>query len=55
MPEPLDALAGVYADPPTVAPLWFREGKPSAVVQHEHPEAWGTFGGAPAQPAREND
>ncbi len=55
MPEPLDALAGVYADPPTVAPLWFREGRRSAVMRHERPEAWGTFGGAPARPARDND
>ena len=55
MPEPLDALVGVYADPPTTAPLWFREGKQSAVAHHERPEGWGTFGGVPAQPAREND
>jgi TPP-dependent pyruvate/acetoin dehydrogenase alpha subunit len=55
MPEPLDALIGVYADPPTVAPLWFREGKRSAVARHERAEGWGTFSGAPAQPAREND
>jgi hypothetical protein len=25
-PEPLDALVGVYADPPAERPLWFREG-----------------------------
>jgi TPP-dependent pyruvate/acetoin dehydrogenase alpha subunit len=55
MPEPLDALVGVYADPPAVAPLWFRDGKRSAVAQHERPDGWGTFSGAPAQPAREND
>jgi TPP-dependent pyruvate/acetoin dehydrogenase alpha subunit len=55
MPEPLDALVGVNADPPTVAPLWFREGKRSEVAQHERPEGWGTFSDAPAQPAREND
>jgi TPP-dependent pyruvate/acetoin dehydrogenase alpha subunit len=55
MPEPLDALVDVYADPPAIAPLWFREGKRSAVGQHERPEGWGTFSGAPAQPAREND
>jgi pyruvate dehydrogenase E1 component alpha subunit/2-oxoisovalerate dehydrogenase E1 component alpha subunit len=55
MPEPLDALVGVHADPPAIAPLWFREGKGSAVAQHERPESWGTFSGVPAQPAREND
>ena len=55
MPEPLDALVGVYADPPTMPPLWFREGKGSAVGQHERAEGWGTFSGAPAHPAREND
>jgi hypothetical protein len=45
-------------------PLWFREGKRSAVDAHERPEGWGTFrqepqggafSGVPAQPAREND
>jgi TPP-dependent pyruvate/acetoin dehydrogenase alpha subunit len=55
MPDPLDALVGVYADPPTTAPLWFRGGKQSAVAEHERPDGWGTFGGTPAQPAREND
>jgi hypothetical protein len=55
MPEALDALVGVYADPETVEPLWFREGKRSAVAHHERAEGWGTFSGAPAQPAREND
>ena len=55
MPEALDALVGVYADPSTTAPLWFREGKSSAVAHHERGEGWGTFSGAAAQPAREND
>jgi TPP-dependent pyruvate/acetoin dehydrogenase alpha subunit len=55
MPEPVDALVGVYADPPTVAPLWFREGKRTGVAQHERPEGWGTFSDVPAQPARETD
>jgi TPP-dependent pyruvate/acetoin dehydrogenase alpha subunit len=54
-PDPLDALVGVYADPPVVAPLWFREAKRSAVAEHERPEGWGTFSDALAQPAREND
>jgi pyruvate dehydrogenase E1 component alpha subunit/2-oxoisovalerate dehydrogenase E1 component alpha subunit len=54
MPEPLDALVGVYAEPPVTAPLWFRQGTSSAVERHERAEGWGTFSGA-AQPAREND
>jgi TPP-dependent pyruvate/acetoin dehydrogenase alpha subunit len=55
MPEPLDALVGVYADPPAIAPLWFREGTRSAVAQHERPEGWGTFSADAAQPARGDD
>ena len=42
MPEPTDALVGVYAEPPVVAPLWFREGIKSAVEVHERPASWGT-------------
>jgi TPP-dependent pyruvate/acetoin dehydrogenase alpha subunit len=42
MPEPTDALVGIYAGPPTVAPLWFREGIKSAVDVHERPSSWGT-------------
>jgi TPP-dependent pyruvate/acetoin dehydrogenase alpha subunit len=42
MPDPTDALVGLYADPPTVAPLWFREGIKSAVEVHERPSSWGT-------------
>jgi pyruvate dehydrogenase E1 component alpha subunit/2-oxoisovalerate dehydrogenase E1 component alpha subunit len=45
MPEPTDALIGVYADPPTVEPLWFREGVRSAVEKHERPSSWGTHDG----------
>jgi len=41
-PEPLDALEGIYADPPRERPHWYREG--SAVVKsHERPEGWGTW------------
>jgi TPP-dependent pyruvate/acetoin dehydrogenase alpha subunit len=43
MPEPTDALVGVYADPPEVEPLWFRTGVASAVDAHERPEGWGTW------------
>jgi TPP-dependent pyruvate/acetoin dehydrogenase alpha subunit len=41
-PEALDALEGVYADPPREKPLWYREG--GAVVQsHERAEGWGAY------------
>jgi len=42
-PEPMDALVGVLADPPSVAPLWYREGVASAVEGSERPASWGTF------------
>jgi TPP-dependent pyruvate/acetoin dehydrogenase alpha subunit len=42
MPEPTDALVGIYAEPPTLEPLWFREGIKSAVEVHERPASWGT-------------
>jgi TPP-dependent pyruvate/acetoin dehydrogenase alpha subunit len=42
MPDPTDALVGVYAEPPVVEPLWFREGVKSAVEVHERPASWGT-------------
>ena len=41
-PEPLDALVGVYADPPSAQPLWFRAGAERAVDVNERPEGWGT-------------
>jgi hypothetical protein len=43
LPQALDALVGVYADPPSAQPLWFREGSAGAVDVHERPEGWGTF------------
>jgi len=43
VPEPLDALIGIYADPPQEKPLWFREGKRAAVEENERPEGWGTY------------
>jgi TPP-dependent pyruvate/acetoin dehydrogenase alpha subunit len=55
MPEPLDALVGVYADPPLTRSLWFRQGKRSAVGEHERPEGWGTFSEEAARAVREND
>lgn len=45
MPEPRDALIGVYADPPAVAPLWYREGVDAAVERNERPAGWGTYNG----------
>ena len=45
MPEPLDALEGIYADPPREEPLWFRQGVRSAVNVHERPASWGTHDG----------
>ena len=50
VPEALDALRGIYADPPAERPLWFREGKSTVVDAHERPEGWGTFD-APAKGA----
>jgi pyruvate dehydrogenase E1 component alpha subunit/2-oxoisovalerate dehydrogenase E1 component alpha subunit len=42
-PEPLEALEGIYADPPRERPLWFREGVRSAVDANERAEGWGTW------------
>jgi TPP-dependent pyruvate/acetoin dehydrogenase alpha subunit len=44
-PEPRDCLQGVYADPPVMPVLWYREGIRSAVDQHERPASWGTHDG----------
>jgi TPP-dependent pyruvate/acetoin dehydrogenase alpha subunit len=43
VPHPLDALVGVYADPPTERPLWFREGADVSSLGKERPEGWGTW------------
>jgi TPP-dependent pyruvate/acetoin dehydrogenase alpha subunit len=50
VPEPLDALTGIYADPPQEQPLWFREGQRAVVKESERPSSWGTFD-APAKGA----
>ena len=42
-PQPLDALVGVYADPPAERPLWFREGSDRAVDVNERAEGWGAW------------
>ena len=44
-PEALDCLTGVYADPPVMPALWYREGVRSAVDRHERPSSWGTHDG----------
>jgi pyruvate dehydrogenase E1 component alpha subunit/2-oxoisovalerate dehydrogenase E1 component alpha subunit len=41
-PEPLDALEGIYAEPPRERPLWYRESG-AVVKSHERPEGWGTY------------
>jgi len=43
MPEPVEALRGVYAGQPNVPPLWFREDVSSAVEKNERASGWGTF------------
>jgi pyruvate dehydrogenase E1 component alpha subunit/2-oxoisovalerate dehydrogenase E1 component alpha subunit len=43
LPEALDALNGVYADPPVAERLWFREGSASVVDVHERPVGWGVY------------
>jgi TPP-dependent pyruvate/acetoin dehydrogenase alpha subunit len=42
-PEPLDALTGVYADPPAERPLWFREGGRLGTTANERAEGWGAW------------
>jgi TPP-dependent pyruvate/acetoin dehydrogenase alpha subunit len=43
MPEPVEALRGVYAGQANVPPLWFREDVANAVEKHERASGWGTF------------
>jgi len=45
MPEPTDALIGIYAEPARIEPLWYRAGVRSAVDAHERAAGWGTFNG----------
>ena len=45
-PEPLEALIGVYADPPAERPLWFREGVGTPVSASERAaDGWGVYKG----------
>jgi pyruvate dehydrogenase E1 component alpha subunit/2-oxoisovalerate dehydrogenase E1 component alpha subunit len=43
VPQPHDALLGVYADPPAEKPLWFREGADVSGLGRERAEGWGTW------------
>jgi TPP-dependent pyruvate/acetoin dehydrogenase alpha subunit len=45
MPEPLDALVGIYGEPATIEPHWYRDGVRTAVETHERPASWGTHDG----------
>lgn len=45
MPEALDALVGIYGEPATLPPHWYRDGVRKAVEQHERPASWGTHDG----------
>ena len=51
-PEALDALDGVYAEPPSEKPLWYRSGGKSVVESHERPEGWGTYAASTVDRAR---
>ncbi len=42
-PQALDALIGVYADPPAEQPLWFRRDATDDAYGTERPEGWGTW------------
>ena len=43
LPQPLDALVGVYADPPAERPLGYREGADVSTLGQERAEGWGTY------------
>lgn len=45
-PLALDALVGVYADPPAERPLWYRDGADVSALGKERPEGWGTWDAA---------
>ncbi|HJQ21179.1 MAG TPA: thiamine pyrophosphate-dependent dehydrogenase E1 component subunit alpha [Gemmatimonadaceae bacterium] len=42
MPQPLDALEGVYAEPARERAHWYRNGS-AAVNEHERAEGWGVY------------
>jgi TPP-dependent pyruvate/acetoin dehydrogenase alpha subunit len=45
MPEPADALRGIYADPPAVEPHWYRREDAARAYGNERPQGWGTYNG----------
>lgn len=45
MPEAVDALVGIYGEPASLPPHWYREGRRTAVDAHERPASWGTHDG----------
>ena len=45
MPEALDALVGILAEPPAIPAHWYRAGVERVVQQHERPASWGTHDG----------
>jgi TPP-dependent pyruvate/acetoin dehydrogenase alpha subunit len=54
-PEPLDALNGVYADPPVAEKLWYRDSG-GRREEYERAEGWGVYkGDASEKVAKEND
>ena len=48
-PQALDALIGVYADPPVEQPLWFRREAGDVAYGTERAEGWGTW---PSEPGK---
>jgi TPP-dependent pyruvate/acetoin dehydrogenase alpha subunit len=48
-PQALDALIGVYADPPAEQPLWFRREAGDVAYGAERAEGWGTW---PSEPGK---
>lgn len=42
-PDAREALLGVYADPPSEKPLWFRRDAAADAYGQERPESWGTW------------
>jgi pyruvate dehydrogenase E1 component alpha subunit/2-oxoisovalerate dehydrogenase E1 component alpha subunit len=54
-PQPLDALVGVYADPPAETPLWFRRDASLDALGRERPEGWGTWKDGAADEAGADD
>jgi TPP-dependent pyruvate/acetoin dehydrogenase alpha subunit len=43
LPQPHDALLGVYADPPAEKPLWYREGADVSSLGKERAEGMGSM------------